>query len=53
MQAVLTSSLNTTAAEFYPKMGTKWNPAAAVFDPAFRHCHRKHVDGEETRVSKY
>ena len=53
MEAVQTSRLNPEAAEFYPKLGTNLNPAAAVFCPAFRHCHGKHVDGEETRVSEY
>ena len=53
MQAVLTSRLNAATAKFYPRLGTNLNPAAGVFDPAFRHCHGKHVDGEETRVSKY
>ena len=52
MEAVQTSRLNP-AAELYPRLGTKLNPAAAVFCPAFGHCHGKHVDGEETRVSKY
>ena len=53
MEAVQTPRLNTVAAEFNPRRGTNLNAAAAEFCPAFRHCHGKHVDGEETRVSKY
>ena len=53
MQAVLTRRLNPTAAEFYRSLGTTLNPAAAVSYPVFRHCHEKHVDRGEARVSKY
>ena len=53
MEAVQTFRLTPVAAEFNPRPGSNLNPAAAEFYPAFRHCHGKHVDGEETRVSKY
>ena len=54
MRTVLTSRLNPAAPEFYqPRLGTKLNPAATVSYLALRHCHRKHVYGDETRVSKY
>ena len=53
MSAVLTYGLNPAAPEFNPGLGTKLNPATAVFYPALRDCHGDHVDGNETRVSRY
>ena len=53
MQTVLMPRLNPAASEFHPRLGTTLNPVAAVFYPAFRHCHGIHVDGDEARVSKY
>ena len=53
MSAVLTSGLNPAAPEVNPGLGAELNPATAVFYPALRDGHGDHVNGNETRVSRY
>lgn len=53
MPSVLNSQLEAAAADFFSELGSQLNPATAKFCPKLGYCQGKHVDGDETCVSKY